>query len=462
MDTAAAFIALNRFGLGARPGDLDAVRDDPRGWVLGQLRAPSAPLIAGIQDSPGRFHALEAFRKAKVEADRAEAAALAQNPPPQPTPAQPQPLKPPPTGALANPPGKLHDTDVFRRADHMAASDTPVLERLAAFWSNHFSVSATRDEVIVTAVPYENEAIRANMLGSFRDLLAAAAGHPAMLYYLDEAASIGPDSPIGKLRHRAVNENFAREVMELHTLGVNGGYGQKDVESLALALTGMGVDNQDGEAAYFADRHEPGPRSVLGRSLPAGAGQGEAALDMLARHPNTIRRICTKLAAHFTGAAPPRALTARLIQAWRSSGGDLRQIYLALAASPELWAPRPLKYRTPQDFVLAAGRALNLRGRGRDLVNEQRGLGQAPFRAPAPTGWPDGDADWIDPAGMLGRVASAQRLAGLAKPPPDAVELLGQVVPVTEDSPTLDVLLTERDPRRALALALAAPEFQKR
>ena len=456
MTNEAAFIALNRFGIGARPGDLEWLGDDPRAWVLSQLYQPVAPPIGGIQDSPGRFHMLDAFRKAKVEADRADGAVLAQNP------TTPPPPKPPATGALGNPPGKIFDTDVARRADHLTASDQPVLERLAVFWANHFSVSTTRDEVMVLAVPFENEAIRPHLMGGFRDLLGATAEHPAMQYYLDEAVSIGPDSPIGKLRHRAVNENFAREVMELHTLGVKGGYTQKDVEALALALTGLGVDNQDGESAYFADRHEPGDRVVLGRSLPQGPGQGAQALDMLARHPSTIRHICTKLAAHFCGDAPPHAVVARLTQAWRSSGGQLRALYLALVASPEAWLKRPVKYRSPQDFVIAAARALQLRGHGRELVNEQRQLGQSPFRAPAPTGWSDADGDWIDPAGVLGRVASAQRLANLAKPPPDAVALLSQVVPVAEDSATMDVLVNERDQKRASALALAAPEFQKR
>jgi uncharacterized protein (DUF1800 family) len=460
MDRASAFVALNRFGLGARPGEADAITPDPRAWVLDQITRGDPAPIRGVGDTPGRFHALDAWRRAKAEADKAEAAALAAGDPPPPKPAPGAP-KPPPS-PLDHPPGKIFDADLILRADQMAQSDTPVLDRLTAFWSNHFAISGTRDELLVLAVPYENEAIRPALFGRFRDMLEATATHPAMTLYLDAASSVGPDSPFGRKRHKAVNENYAREIMELHTLGVSGGYTQADVQELALAFTGLGLDAADGEGAWFFDRHEPGDRMLLGRKLTGTRDQMAQALDCLASHPATIRHVCGKLAAHFCGDRPPASVQRRLAQAWRGSHGSLRALYAVLVASQEAWAPRPAKYRTPQDFVLAAGRALRLQGKGREMVQDMRILGQGPFKAPAPTGWSDKDGDWLDPAGVTGRVGSAQRLAALAKPDVDAAALLSQVAIFSETAPTLDVVLTEPDQKRALALLLASPEFQRR
>jgi uncharacterized protein (DUF1800 family) len=460
MDHAAAFIALNRFGLGARPGEADAVSADPRGWVLDQIvRSSQAAPIRGIGDAPSRFHALDAWRRARADEDKLNAPILAAGgkPPPRPPPAPGQPASP-----LDNPPGKIFDNDLIHRAEQMAASDTPVLERLAAFWCNHFAISGIRDEVLVLAVPYENEAIRPHLAGSFRDMLEASATHPAMLLYLDEAASVGPDSPFGQKRHRAVNENYAREIMELHTLGVGGGYTQGDVQELALAFTGLGLDAADGEGVWLFDRHEPGERRLLGRRLSGGRDQMAAALDVLANHPATIKHVCSKLAAHLCGDAPPPALVRRLAQVWHASGGSLPALHAALAAAPEAWVRRPVKYRSPQDFVLASARAMRLPGHGRELLHEMRILGQPPFRAPAPTGWPDREGDWLDPAGVTGRVGSAQRLAGLAPQDMDASAMLANAAVFAPGAPTLDVVMDEPNPRRAIALVLASPEFQRR
>jgi uncharacterized protein (DUF1800 family) len=452
------FIALNRFGLGARPGEADAIAGKAHDWVIGQVRQGQANQVLGVQDTPSRLRTLDVYRRAIAAANKAEADAVAAGKPvPVPPPGTKKPASP-----LDNPPGKILDADLSKRVEQMIATDTPVAERLAAFWSNHFSISANRDETAVLAVPYENEAVRPFVFATFRDMLGATATHPAMAIYLDAASSVGPDSLFGERRHKSINENFAREVMELHTLGVNGGYTQKDVDELALALTGLGVDAADGEGAWFFDRHEPGPRTLLGRTLPPGANQPQAAFDILANHPATIRHVSTKLAAHFCGDKPPRAVVQRLTRAWRGSGGHLPAIYVALAASPEAWVAHPVKYRTPQDFVLAAARALDLRGHGRALLSEIRFLGQAPFRAPAPTGWPDADTDWIDPAGVVGRVETALRLAALAHAQTDATDMLAQAAYVTGGANVLDVVAEEPDQHRAIALVLASPEFQRR
>jgi len=463
MEQPAGFVALNRFGLGARPGELASVSADPRGWVLAQIARGNADTVAGVQDTPARFHGFGVYRKARDEVDRAEAAALAQ-PGPAKTPELPAcpPIltKMPPN--LDNYPGHVFQADRVKRIEHMAASDTPVIERLVAFWSNHFAVSAIRDEVSICAVPYENEAIRPFVFARFGDMLAATASHPAMGFYLDAVTSIGPDSVIGRRRKKSVNENYAREVMELHTLGVNGGYGQADVQELALALTGFGMDQTDGESAWFYDRHEPGERVLLGRTLADGEGQAPAALALLANHPSTIRHVSTKLAAHFCGDSPPRSVVKRLCDAWRASGGSLPALYKVLAEAPEAWVAHAVKFRTPQDFILAASRALGLRGHGDAMLNELRDLGQLPFKAPSPAGWSDQDADWLDAAGTVGRVAAAQRLASLAGPGVDAAGALPQLVYTSGRSATLDVVLAEPNPTEAMALVLASPEFQRR
>jgi len=464
MEHVAEFVALNRFGLGARPGEADAIAGTAHAWVMAQMTRGPADKLHGVQDTPGRLRAYDTYRRAKTEADKAEAAVLAAaqegaRPLPAPT-LPPGAIKP--SSPLDNPPGRIFDTDLAHRAEQMAASDSPVQERLVAFWCNHFAISATREEILVLAAPYENEAIRPNLGFTFRDMLGATATHPAMLFYLDAASSVGPDSIIGQSRHKSVNENYAREVMELHTLGVNGGYTQKDVEELALALTGLGISTGDGEAAWFYDRHEPGERALIGRKLPARADQAQAALDILANHPATIRHVSTKLAAHFCGDTPPRAVVQRLAHAWRASGGSLQAIHMALAQSPEAWVAHPVKYRSPQDFVFAASRAMDLHGHGQNLVNEMRTLGQAPFRAPAPTGWPDADSDWLGPAGVVARVASAQRLARLAHPQTDPTDMLAQAAHVSNEAEVLNVVAEEPDPQRAIALVLASPEFQRR
>jgi uncharacterized protein (DUF1800 family) len=289
----AAFVALNRFGLGARPGDAAAIGDDPKAWVMQQLARGTCDPVAGVSSTQVRFRQVDIFFKAKAEADKAEAAALEaiargdKTAPPPPV-LHPDGIDHPKT-PLDMPPGRFLENDCSRRAEQMVASDTPVIERLAAFWSNHFSVTNLRGEIAVTAVPYENEAIRPHLFGTFGDMLFATATHPAMLLYLDAATSVGPDSPDGRAHHQSVNENFGREVMELHTLGVDGGYTQADVQQLALALTGLGLDRADGESAWFYARHEPGERTLLGHRLPDDHDQLRAALRILAPHPATIR-----------------------------------------------------------------------------------------------------------------------------------------------------------------------------
>lgn len=300
-----AAIALNRFGLGARAGD--APIGDPQKWLLDQLARfdPHPPELAELPGSDRLIGMLREAREAR-QALKADAQTPGVAPSPQ---AKPAPM--------AGPFRELRDAYVAAvggRTSVALASDTPFVERLVHFWSNHFAVSVDKVAVIGLAGAFEFEAIRPHVLGRFRDMLGAVERHPAMLLYLDQAESVGPDSMLGlraaqRGRQRGLNENLAREIMELHTLGVRSGYSQADVTEFARALTGWtvgGLAKQPllqgpGPKFWFAGLlHQPGSRTIMGKRYgEAGEAQAQAVLDDLAVHPATARHVATKLARHF-------------------------------------------------------------------------------------------------------------------------------------------------------------------
>src|SRR3981081_1016985 len=218
-------------------------------------------------------------------------------------------------------------------------------EARVAFWSNHFCISANKGELArMWAGSFEREAIRPHVLGRFGDMLKAVEQHPAMLFFLDNQQSLGPESRAGQNRKRGLNENLAREIMELHTLGVGGGYSQEDVTSLARIITGWTFAGRQGQLGtpgnfvFNANAHQPGPQRLLGKTYEAGGlGQGEAALADIARHPSTAKFIATKFVRHFVADDPPPALVARLQDVFRKSDGDLKAMTTALLDSDEAW-----------------------------------------------------------------------------------------------------------------------------
>ena len=238
------------------------------------------------------------------------------------------------------------------------------VERLVAFWSNHFCVSATKAQLLrASAGSFEREAIRPFVLGRFADMLQAVERHPAMLFFLDNVRSIGPASRAGGNGKRGLNENLAREIMELHTLGVGSGYTQADVTSLARVITGWtfaGREGRIGEPGAFtfnAAMHEPGDQMVVGHAyLGGGFGQGEAALNDLARHPATAHHLATKLVRHFVADDPPPGAVDRIATVFRQRDGDLRAVASALVDLPEAWSSPSAKMRSPQDLLLATAR----------------------------------------------------------------------------------------------------------
>ena len=303
VSTPTAAIARNRFGLGAIPGE--TVPADPRGWLIDQLARydPRPAALTGQPDGRALAAAYAAPRRDTVRA--ADRMAMRQDA----------------RQAIQT----AYRQAVNRRTAAALATPTPFLERLVHFWSNHFAISAEKPPVTALAGHYEADAIRPHILGRFADMLVAVERHPAMLVYLDQARSIGADSPAAArmalrdpARRRGLNENLAREILELHTLGVRSGYAQADVTALANALTGWSV--ADGGHVFRPQQHQPGTPLILGRRYDQpGAAQGEAVLRDLAAHPATARHLCTKLARHFSSDVPPPALVARLEAAWRRS-----------------------------------------------------------------------------------------------------------------------------------------------
>ena len=463
--------ALNRFGLGARLGE--TAPTDPMRWLTAQLSqydARPAPIAAALPSST-LIEMLRDSRDARKEL-KAEA---------QRTGMDPKTLKQQGKSAgMAGPYADLraaYVAAVGARTQVALTTPTPFAERLVHFWSNHFAVSIDKIVTLGLAGAFEFEAIRPHVMGKFADLLGAAERHPAMLLYLDQAQSIGPGSPLGaraaqRGKKRGLNENLAREIMELHTLGVRSGYGQVDVTEFARALTGWSVGGLakqpilqgPGPQFWFAAPiHEPGARTVLGkRYAQPGEAQAQAVLNDFAMHPATARHLATKLARHFAADDPPPQLVARLEQAFLQSGGDLPTVYRALIAAPEVWSGAP-KFRTPWEWTVAALRATGTKDvPGKSAAGAFQELGQPVWKPGSPAGYDDIAASWAGPDALYRRVELAQRIAERSAPAIDA-RTLGPALFAGCLSPTTSsaIARAESGPQ-ALALLLASPEMMRR
>ena len=456
-------VALNRFGLGGRRGETPPA--EPKRWLLDQF-GRFDPSPAEIRALPGSSTLVTMFREARDNQREAKREAEAANGKPEIAPE----LRP--YRALRDAYGEAAAV----RTNLSLNAQAPFVERLVHFWANHFAVSTDKLVSLGLAGAFEFEAIRPNVLGKFADLLLAVERHPAMLLYLDQAQSIGPDSMLGQIaarrgNARGLNENLAREILELHTLGVRSGYTQEDVTELARALTGWSVGGLaqqprlrgPGPGYWFADLiHQPGERRVLGtRYGQRGEAQGEAILRDLAIHPATARHIATKLARHFGGDEPPPALVTRLEQAFLRSGGDLPTVYRALIEAPEPWSGPP-KFRTPWDWTLATLRAVGTE-RLPALMNANalNQLGQPVWRPGSPAGWDDTAPSWAGPDALYRRVEVAERIAARAGPL-DARTLAEQLFPGALSEQTRKALAGAESPAQALALLLASPEMMRR
>jgi uncharacterized protein (DUF1800 family) len=480
----AAALGLHRFGFGPAGDSIAAIAADPQGALLADLERPQAGLVAANLPSSaemGRavfeFRAEQAAKqkldqRAKKEAEAVNVAAtnaslLDCSKPAQPcvAPAVPVPPPPKPMENKEPPlPQQLFQSEAKLRFDAAATADTGFADRLVWFWSNHFCVSADKVPPPVAGA-YEREAIRPYVLGKFVDLLQAVESHPAMLYYLDNAQSMGANSTAGINRDKGLNENLAREILELHTLGVRSGYTQADVTSFANVLTGwtiieVSVPVHGGEFVFLKRFHEPGAQVVLGKRYPdLGVEQGRAVLADLARHPATAQHIAQKLARHFVADAPPPSLIAKLAATFKETGGDLKAVAKTLVVAEESWAPQRGKLKTPSQWLLAMhrlGNALPSNAIGR-ILGAQASLGEALWRPPAPNGYPDSEAAWID--GIPRRLDIANEFAVHAGGNADPLALLEAGLGPLASAETRQTVGRAESRAQALALLVMAPEF---
>jgi uncharacterized protein (DUF1800 family) len=478
-------LGIQRFGLGAGPASRARIGADIRAALLDEIK-PERALIEGEGlTSTARgiqiITQIEDKRRMEREAKRQ----LAQQAPAAPTaiaeatgsemagaspPANPMATTPMPDPEAVRLRDLLH-VDVKARIDHGLAAPAGFAERWVLFWSNHFCVALRRGQIIQgIAGPYEREAIRPHVFGRFADLLVAVETHPAMLHYLDQRQSIGPNSPAGQRRQRGLNENLAREILELHTLGVGGGYAQADVTAFAKALTGWSItgfeENIDGYGAFvFApNRHEPGPQTVLGKTYrEAGKDKGLAILRDLAQHPATARFLAAKIARHFVADSPPPALVAALEASFRKTDGDLAAVAKVLLTAPESWNAPPSKIRTPYEFLLASLRATEAPAdRVPGMVNALNLMGQPLWNPPGPNGFPDDEAGLVAPKAIKTRLEFAQQFARPLAARIDPRDLAETVLGEALSMETRQVIARAETRPQGLALLLLAPEFQRR
>jgi uncharacterized protein (DUF1800 family) len=461
----AAALALHRFGFGPGRDSIGGIASDPRGAVLAELERPGAGYLAsGLPSSSEAARAVFDFRaeeqaKKKLE-QRAKKDMQANAAAPNASDADAASAQKPAEPRL---PQQILQNEAHVRYQAAIDAGVGVVERLVWFWSNHFCVSADKDIAVVGA--YEREAIRPHVLGRFADMLATVESHPAMLVYLDNVPSMGVNSIAGINRDKGLNENLAREILELHTLGVRSGYSQTDVTSFANVLTGWTrIDPAEpahgGEFLFNKRLHEPGEQSVLGkRYAQAGVDQGYAVLADLARSPATTQHIALKLARHFTADDPPPALVAKLARAFADSDGNLKEVAKALVTADEAWTPQRTKLKRPSEWIVAA---LRLTGAplaiGR-AIGAQAALGEALWRPPAPNGWPDTEAAWLD--GVAHRLDIAAEFAGHLPDAEPAALLEGGLGPLASRE-TAETIAHAESRSQALALLLMSPEFLRR
>jgi uncharacterized protein (DUF1800 family) len=469
-----AAIALHRFGFGPRSGSIAAIASDPRGALLAELERPGAGRItaAGLQTSGEAARAVFAFREAQRLAARTgrEAAQQAvRNAPP--ADAEMKPAEPAPATPRVQVPGlpqQIYLDEAKARLAAALGAEIGFVERLAWFWSNHFCVSADKGQVRPIAGAYEREAVRANLRGRFADMLVAVETHPAMLMYLDNAGSIGPNSVAGRNRGRGLNENLAREILELHTLGVRTVYSQDDVTRFANVITGWTVipPRQDatraGEFTFNERMHQPGAQTIIGKNYPdTGFEQGRAVLAALARHPATAKHIATKLARHFVADDPPLTLVERLTKRFLDTDGNLKELAKALVAAPEAWASSRGKLKRPGEWIIAALRAAGITEPDiRPVMQAQNLLGEPLWRPPAPNGFPDDDATWLD--GLAQRLDVANQLARRLGDKVDPKTVFEETIAPLASAETRQTIARAESRPQAMALLFMAPEFQRR
>jgi uncharacterized protein (DUF1800 family) len=470
----AAALALHRFGLGPRAGSIAAIASDPRGALLADIERAGAgqiinsDLLTSSQAARLAFNFNQQQQARQIAARMAEEQRVAggvQMNPMEPKADEPNAMSPQPTAPPADPAQANVMREVTIRLGAALNAQVGFAERLVWFWSNHFCISA--DIVNNMSGGYEREAIRTHVLGRFGDMLQAVESHPAMLVYLDNFRSIGPMSVAGLINKTGLNENFAREILELHTLGVRTVYSQDDVIRFAKALTGwtlrpMATDPDRGNEFVFNARlHEPGPQIIVGRTYPeGGVEQARAVLADLARHPATAAHVARKLARHFSADEPPPALVARLEKCFLDTDGDLKEIAKALIEAPETWSEERTKLKRPSEWLISAWRGLGVTPDPNRAVRSMAYLGERMWRPNAPQGFPDVQSAWID--GLAQRLDLANRIAELSQARIEPMTFIETTLGPLASAETRQTIARAESRQQGLTLALMAPEFQRR
>jgi len=468
-EPAAARHLLNRFGYGPRPGDVErVVSAGSARWVEAQLNPAALPTPEPLAQGLALLATLTANHTGPLQTfARLQADVL--------RPGLPEAERETARRELESLVRRVQGEARLERVLRAVHSECQLQETLVECWFNHFNVFAGKETVRVTAGHFEREAIRPHVLGRFRDLLGATARHPAMLNYLDNWQSVAPafrmpagvTLPAGFVPPRGINENYARELLELHTLGADGGYSQLDVQALARILTGWSFDRRNPGAEhafrFYPARHDRSAKVFLGRAVPGdGLEQGEWALDLLASHPATARHVARRLARCFVSDRPPAALVERLADRFLATDGNLREVVGALVASPEFVDPalHGAKFKTPYHYVVSAVRALGAPAADlRPLVAAVARMGMPIHGCATPDGWPDTRQAWLNPEALRQRVEFAVSLAttatrqGVAAPMEPVLAALG---------PGAREAMVGLAPGERLAMALSSPDFMRR
>jgi uncharacterized protein (DUF1800 family) len=449
-----AIIAVNRFGLGARSTELLDAQVNPKQWLFSQMKSPSFDL--SIFNTQEAFEQFATYRKEQRKSREF----------PKDT-----------NKDSINFSKPLRETQkklLFDGLWYSVETAQPFTIRLLDFFSNHFSVSSSSIPLYTLAPLLEREAIAPHLFSRFEDMLIAVIQHPAMLIYLDNTKSTGPNSKIGKKnKKRGINENLAREIFELHTLGIDGGYTINDIQEVAKAISGWSVSyphEKDNSGFIYRDRqHEPGKRIVMGREYNnLGLQQGRLILIDLARHPTTARFISKKIATHFINDMPDESLVDDMVNTWVKTKGDLRAVITTLINHPKSWEEDKRKFKTPREFVVSSLRALNLkhdisRPFFKGIIFHVTSMGQQPFGSGSPAGYPDNAKAWMGSDALMKRIDWTNRLnAVVPKLKLNALDIARNIFSDNISEQTLRTIKRAESDRQAKTLLFMSPEFQRR
>ncbi len=447
-----AVIATNRFGMGARLTEIDDARHSPRDWLIGSL-APITP----PKDAPTAIEMIRKWVKYKEQQKNTNKKTNSMK-------------------AVSQDTVSFHDSFRSNSAQIIKSSietSSSINYRLLDFFSNHFSVSAKNPGMKFLAPALDWDAIAPNILGPFSNMLTAAITHPAMLLYLDNVNSIGPHSLQGNKRKKSgLNENLAREILELHTLSVNGNYTQSDVNELAKAITGWSITRKNdttellkGDAyIYRPNNHEPGNRYILDKyyfdSIDNDT-QGRKILTDLANHPSTALHICTKLAQHFVNDEPNSKLINNMKKTWLKTEGNLKAVMITLIESNSAWHKKSKKYKSPREFLISTYRAGNIIiSNKKNLINHLNHLGQLPYHSGSPAGYGDFNSTWNGPDALLRKIEWVEIVSKHKQlRRSNSLDLVNTSLSNSISKATLDIIKQAENQQQAIALLFLSPDF---